>query len=46
MYVKLGLIFGLSLHLNPYVLCGSNMGSVDKSMLLSNKLVSNSHVKV
>ena len=46
MYVKLGLIFGLSLHVNPYVLCGSNIGSVDESMLLGNKLVSNSHVKV
>ena len=44
--IKLGLIFGLSLHLNPYVLCVINMGSVDESMLFGNKLVSNAHVMV
>ena len=45
-YIKLGLIFGLSLHLNPYVLCAINMGSVDESVLFGNKLVSNAHVMV
>ena len=45
-YIKLGLIFGLSLHLNPYVLCAINMGSIDESMLFGNKLVSNAHVMV
>ena len=47
-YIKLDLIFGLSLHLNPYVLhvCAINMGSVDESMLFGNKLVSNAHVRV
>ena len=45
-YIKLDLIFGLSLHLNPYVLCAINMGSVDESMLFRNKLVSNAHVRV
>ena len=44
--MKLGLIFALSLHLNPYVLCAINMGSVDGSMLFGNKLVSNAHVMV
>ena len=45
-YIKLGLIFGLSLHLNPYVLCAINIGSVDESVLFGNKLVSNAHVMV
>ena len=39
-------IFGLSLHLNPYVLGAINMGSIDESMLFGNKLVSNDHVMV
>ena len=38
--------FGPSLHLNPYVLCAINMGSVDESMLFGNKRVSNAHVMV
>ena len=29
-YIKLGLVFGQTLHLNPYVLCVINMGSVDE----------------
>ena len=37
--IKLGLIFGLSLNLNQYVLCAINMGSVDESILFGNKLV-------
>ena len=45
-YIKLGLIFGLSLHLNPYVLCAINISSVDESMLFGNKLESNAHVMV
>ena len=45
-YIKLGLIFGLSLHLNPYVLCAINIGSVDESVLFGNKLVTNAHVMV
>ena len=45
-YIKLGLVCGLSLRFNPYVLCAINMGSVDESMLFSNKLVSNAHVIV
>ena len=45
-YIKLGLICDLSLRFNPYVLCAINMGSVDESMLFSNKLVSNAHVMV
>ena len=45
-YLKLGLIFGLSLHLNPYVLCAINMSSVDESILSANELVSNAHVMV
>ena len=28
-YIKLGLIFGLSLRFNPYVLCAINTGSVE-----------------
>ena len=43
-YIKLGLIFGLSLHLNQYVLCAINIGSI--SVLFGNKLVSNAHVMV
>ena len=45
-YIKLGLICGLRLRFNPYVLCAINMGSVDGSMLFSNKLVSNAYVMV
>ena len=45
-YIKLGLIFGLSLHLNPYVLDAINIGSVDEPVLFGNKLVSNAHVMV
>ena len=45
-YIKLGLICGLSLRFNPYILYAINMGSVDESMLFSNKLVSNAHVMV
>ena len=43
-YIKLGLICGLSLRLNLYILYAINMGSVDE--LFSNKLVSNAHVMV
>ena len=47
-YIKLGLICGLRLRFNPYVLCAINIGSVhvDGSMLFSNKLVSNAYVLV
>ena len=45
-YTTIGLIFGLILHLNPYVLCAINMGSVDESLIFGNKLVSNAHVMV
>ena len=45
-YIKLGLIFGLSLHLNPYALCAINIGSVDESVLFGNYLVSSAHVMV
>ena len=37
--IKLGLIFSLDLHLNPYVLCEISIGSADESLLFSNKLV-------
>ena len=37
--IKLGLIFSLGLHLNPYVLCEISIGSSDESMLFGNKLV-------
>ena len=36
---KVGLIFNLGLHLNPYVLCEISIGSADESMLFGNKLV-------
>ena len=38
-YIKLGLIFGLGLHLNPYFLCEISIGLADESMLFGNKLV-------
>ena len=44
--IKLGLIFSLSLHLNPYFLCEISIGSSDESMLFGNKLVWNAHVMV
>ena len=44
--IKLGLIFSLSLHLNPYVLCEISIGSADESILFGNKLVWNAHVMV
>ena len=37
--IKIGLIFSLGLHLNPYVLCEISIGSADESMLFGNKLV-------
>ena len=43
---KVGLIFNLGLHLNPYVLCEISLGSADESMLFCNKLVRNAHVMV
>ena len=36
--IKLGLIFSLGLHLNPYVLCEISIGSADESMLFGNNL--------
>ena len=37
--IKLGLIFSLGLHLNPYVLFEISIRSADESMLFDNKLV-------
>ena len=42
-FIRLGLIFGLGLHLNPYVLCEISIGSADEPMLFGNKLVRNAH---
>ena len=40
-YIKLGLIFGLSLRFNPYVLCAINTGSVESMLFSCYGLVTN-----
>ena len=44
--IKLGLIFSLGLHLNPYVLYEISIGSADESMLFGYKRVRNAYVMV
>ena len=40
-YIKLGLIFGLSLRFNPYILCAINIGSVESMLFSCYGLVTN-----